>query len=77
MNQKQQDEIRRLRNQGIGYKKIASELEVSIDAVKYFCRKNGLTGTKDISSQVYTSHCKECGQTIMQIRGMKEKEVLL
>lgn len=74
MNQNQQDEIKRLRNQGMGYKRIASELEISIDAVKYFCRKNGLTGTKDISSQVYTSHCKECGLTMIQIRGMKVKK---
>jgi len=69
-----QEEIRRLRNQGLGYKRIASELEISIDAVKYFCRKNGLTSTKDISSHVYTSHCKECSQAIMQIRETKEKK---
>ncbi|WP_216524807.1 hypothetical protein [Streptococcus lutetiensis] len=45
MNETQEMKIKELRDQGLGYKRIANRLSISVDAVKYFCRKNNLTGT--------------------------------
>ena len=35
-----------LRNEGVGYKRIATQLDVSINSVKSFCRSKGLTGNR-------------------------------
>ena len=35
-----------LRNEGVGYKRIADQLGVSINSVKSFCRSKGLTGNR-------------------------------
>lgn len=38
------EQILQLRKQGIGYKTIAKKLKLSLDTVRYHCRKNGLGG---------------------------------
>jgi 5-methylcytosine-specific restriction endonuclease McrA len=38
-----------LRNNGIGYRTIANQLNISRDQVRYYCRRNNLTGTKGIN----------------------------
>lgn len=35
-----------LRNEGVGYKRIADQLGVSLNTVKSFCRSKGLTGNR-------------------------------
>ena len=39
--------ITRLRQAGYSYKEIADALKISINTVKSFCRRNGLTGTSE------------------------------
>ncbi len=55
-------EIEKLRLEGLGYKKIASELNISINTVKSYCRTNNLT-SEFLNKQ---SVCKECGKPILQ-----------
>lgn len=60
MTASQQTNIRKLRAEGYGYKKIASELNLPLGTVKTFCRRNNIT------SDGNTNHCIECGTEIIQ-----------
>ena len=57
--------ILELRDKGYGYKKIATELLLKRDQVRYICNlkeKNPLGG-----------NCKNCGRNIKSVRGKKKK----
>lgn len=43
----QRHEINRLRIEGTGYIRIANELDISINTVRSFCRRNGLAGYRE------------------------------
>lgn len=49
--------IEKLRQEGYSYKEIADNLRISINTVKSFCRRNGLTGSKDKKRHI----CINCG----------------
>lgn len=59
MNHK--EEIVRLRNNGLGYKKIAQQLNLNINSVKSFCRNHQLT-----SKNLQSIYCKNCKQLLVQ-----------
>ncbi len=46
MNEIQKEQIKQLRADGYGYKKIAILLDISENTIKSFCRRNGLTSGK-------------------------------
>lgn len=71
MNETQEMKIKELRDQGLGYKRIANRLSICVDAVKYFCRKNNLTGTVTPMFETNATCCKECGKPLKQKIGMK------
>lgn len=54
-----------LRNEGYGYKKIASELNVTRDQVRNICKKK--------LKQPLESVCKNCGVKITSLKGKKKK----
>ena len=54
-----------LRKIGIGYKKVAREVGVSVDSVKSYCRANSLTGAAAAPS-VKKNVCRECGKLLVQ-----------
>ena len=67
------DEIRRVRQlrlQGYGYKRIATEVGVSRDSVRNYCKKNNLFGPPEVilmNQEVRNSRsdlCKYCGKTL-------------
>ena len=60
MTDEQKRSIWRMREDGMGYKTIANELGISRDAVRQYCRSNGLQG--------YAGACS------MNIKIMNEKE---
>ena len=62
MTDMQKEKIRYLRCEGLGYKAIASRLDVSENTVKGFCRREGLNG--DISHLI--SVCRHCGGALKQ-----------
>lgn len=52
--------ITKLRQAGYSYKEIADALKISINTVKSFCRRNGLTGTSEKKKHI----CINCGAEI-------------
>jgi endogenous inhibitor of DNA gyrase (YacG/DUF329 family) len=67
MMDKQKQQIIALRRNGAGYGTIASQLGVSINTVKSFCRRHSLAAPP-------TDHlCEQCGRPITQNPGRKRK----
>ena len=60
----QKEQIKVLRQEGLGYKRVAKELNISVDTVKSFCRNNNLAGLMAASAK--PSVCRECGQALVQ-----------
>lgn len=61
MTKDEKEKIAFLRQEGLGYKRIASKLNVSPEAVKSYCRRNGLTG---VASKAAISLCRNCGKAL-------------
>jgi IS30 family transposase len=80
MEEKTKREIKQLRGDGLGYKRIAGQLNISVDTVKSFCKRNQLTGTMVISEQSKTTAiqepntCRACHQVIKQQSKMKPRQ---
>lgn len=64
----QTDRIRELRSQGVGYRLIAQELDISRDTVRYYCKTHGLDGfaEEQMPSGSDDGHCLQCGSEIQQ-----------
>lgn len=66
--------IKIFRESGVSYGEIAKILNLSIDTVKSFCRRNGLTGYKSLRGEdVVVKPCEECGLPVVQNPGRKTK----
>lgn len=67
MTLEEKSKIYQLKKEGYGYKKIASELGISVSSVQSFLKRNpvdiDLLGT-----------CKRCGMTIQSVKGKKRKQ---
>lgn len=80
----QKEQIKTLRTDGYGYKKIAEILDISENTVKSFCRRNGLTagqaaandmaGTPETSSAESENRCRECGKRIYNTPGHRQRK---
>jgi hypothetical protein len=57
----EKEKIRYLRGEGLGYKVIASRLELSVAAVKGFCQRNKLDG---VAAENADNICRQCGQAL-------------
>lgn len=75
MTDEQKEMINKLRNDGIGYKKIARVLGMSDNTVKSYCHRNGLAGVMKAPTQkILDMHvCKFCGKEVIQNPGRKQK----
>lgn len=69
MTDYEKEQIRSLRKEGLGYKKTAQTLGISVDAVKAFCRKEKLTG-KTQQGDI----CPSCGKPLVQIAKRKRRK---
>lgn len=57
--------------EGLGYKTIAAKVGVSADAVKGYCRRNGMTG---VAKKQPVSACRYCGKELPEQKtGRKRK----
>jgi len=67
MTEEEKTKIHELREQGLGYKRIAAELGMKLSSIQSFIKRNKaenqLLGT-----------CKECGMQIKSTKGKKRKE---
>ncbi len=71
------EQIKRLyemREQGIGYGKIAQILDVSQNTVKSFCQRNNLGGMRLPNASADIHVCKFCGKEVQQTPGRKQKK---
>ena len=68
----QEEQIRQLRSQGIGYRQIAKQLDLSRDDVRNYCKKYNLNGYKDAVAanmqmmQENGCMCRYCGSFLKQ-----------
>lgn len=53
-----EEKVVKLRKEGLGYKKIANELNIGRESVRYYCQKHQLTG---VLATLDKSTCKKCG----------------
>lgn len=79
MNETQKTKIRKMRLEGIGYKAIASRLDLSLGTVKSYCKRNALKGigiVVALNNEVSVQNgliCKQCGAKLKHIKGKKRK----
>ena len=64
MSEIEKQQILDLRLKGIGYKAIAAVIGVSRDAVRGFCKKNGLGGDEKAEQAENKHRCPCCGQVV-------------
>ena len=79
MTEEQKSEIMLLRRQGIGYKRIAAFLEISVETVKSYCRRNPEENTAQPvipvgHKAILLSSCKHCGGPLQQMPGKRRRE---
>ena len=72
MTEQQKMKITSLREAGLGYKKISKLMVLPESTVKSYCRRNGLTGKRDVGMQIGICFC--CGKPVQQNPGRKEKK---
>jgi uncharacterized protein YjcR len=77
----QKEQIQRMLSEGMGYSKIASCLNISVNTIKSYCRRNDLGGMAEVSQDEentaeneMSSFCKNCGKPIKQIDGVKQRK---
>ncbi len=76
MTSEEKNQIKRLRAEGYGYKKIADVVGIPHSTIKSFCRRNGLGGRVDSEQKTddEIQTCKCCGLPVKQNPGRKEKK---
>lgn len=77
MTDEQRIKIHNLRIAGVGYKRIAEQMQISENTVKTYCKRHGLGGymaAKVSTSSLGKHFCKCCGVEVKQMPGRKEKK---
>ena len=72
MTDNQKQSIREIRGSGLGYKKIARELNLPVGTVKSFCRRENITVVKPVNYD--ENHCRQCGKSLIQMHKVKKRK---
>jgi len=74
MTNEQKNQIAVLRAQGLGYKKVAQVLNLSVNTVKSFCKRSQIFEPDRALPAVEPSDgfCRQCGAPLMQQDGKKK-----
>ena len=75
MTNGQKEQIKKLRDSGYGYSKIAEALGLTKNQVSAFCRRNSLSGNTADPDKKETPNvgcCRCCGKPLVQVSGRKE-----
>lgn len=70
MTSKQKAKIAELRTKGTSYANIADLLDISVNTVKSYCRRNSLNAAAENTDDTV---CRACGVPLMQVKGQKKK----
>ena len=74
MTSKQQEQIRHLRRSGVGYKRIASLLGLSVNTVKSFYHRDKECEVEAAEQEVIAGLlCQNCGKTIHHVKGKRTR----
>ena len=81
MTEEQKKQIRRLRNAGMGYKRISAALDNPFGTIKSFCRRDetdtsAITGYEAVEQSEITSEkpvCPRCGKPVVCIPGRRKR----
>jgi endogenous inhibitor of DNA gyrase (YacG/DUF329 family) len=74
MTREQEEQIRSLREQGAGYKVIASMTNLSRDVIRYYCKKNNIAGHSEVVKMNIKrmmedgAVCSYCGKPIVNAK---------
>lgn len=76
MDDRQRQQIRELREEGYGYRRIAQELGISENTIKTYCRRHGLGGVakNQVSTDGKEKYCLNCRKVLEQMPGRKPKK---
>ncbi|MFR7820191.1 helix-turn-helix domain-containing protein [Candidatus Pseudoruminococcus sp.] len=72
MTKEQKALVVKLRDQGMTFAAIAEKLDISVNSIKSFYRRN--SNTSNASNDENQLCCKECGKPIIQPFGTREKK---
>lgn len=73
MTESQKTQIRKMRNEGYGYIRIANALGLSENTVKSYCRRNSLAGQVIVKETETKDKCRQCGKKLIQVQGRKPR----
>lgn len=75
MTDQEKKQIAIYRNQGLSYTAISKMMEISVNSIKTYCKRNGLGGVRafDKSSNINACACENCGVPVIQNPGRKKK----
>lgn len=73
MTGKQKLQIKEFREQGYGYTQISKMMELSVESIRIYCKRNGLGGVAASLGQNNASCCEQCGTAVPQTPGRKHK----
>jgi len=67
--------IQEMRAAGIGYRVIAQELNLTRDAVRYYCKVHGLAGVAEeqVAHSIVAEHCIQCGKPLSAHSGSRTR----
>ncbi|NBK21122.1 MAG: RNA polymerase subunit sigma-70, partial [Spirochaetia bacterium] len=77
MTDQQSKQITNMRESGLGYTTIASQIGLSKDCVKSYCRTHGLTGRRSsshVDKEVGSNTCRTCGRYLQHTPGKRKKQ---
>ena len=77
MTENQMLQITEMRNNGLGYSTIATEIGITKDCVRSYCRTHGLTGKRSsthVRKNIGKDYCKACGIFLEQTAGKRKKQ---
>ena len=74
MTDKEKQQIKEYRDQGLSYSEISRILGISVNSVKTYCKRHALGGTKAFDGKGSTEfRCEQFGKPVKQNPGRKKK----
>ncbi|KXI16076.1 hypothetical protein HMPREF3230_01213 [Gardnerella vaginalis] len=71
MNMEEQRKVKLLRDEGLSYTQIANRMDISVNTIKSYCKRNSLGVIQSTKTQ--TELCESCSKPIKQNTGRKVK----